>query len=132
MLCDPEANNVVAKEAVVPLMVPIPSVVDPSRKLTDPVAPFDTVAVNVTEAPKFAGFRDELREMVGVALFTTCDKAEDVAVLKFESPPYTAVMDRVPTIMADVAYVAVVPEIVAAEPRFTPLSLNWHCARRSG
>ena len=35
--------------AVVPLMVPVPSVVKPSLNVTVPVAPLVTVAVNVTE-----------------------------------------------------------------------------------
>jgi hypothetical protein len=47
---------------------------------------------------------------------TTCETAELVAEEKFESPPYTAVIEWVPDVRFDVAYVAV-PEASVPEPR---------------
>jgi hypothetical protein len=50
------------------LKVPVPRAVVPSLKVTVPVGAFApavvTVAVKVTEAPKFAGFRLDLRAVV--------------------------------------------------------------------
>ena len=51
MLCMPAESDEVLNVAVVPLIVPVPSVVEPSRNVTVPVAPLVTVAVNVTDAP---------------------------------------------------------------------------------
>ncbi len=52
------------------LIVPVPSVVAPSRNVTVPVAPDVTVAVKVTLAPKVEGFSEEARATVLVAMFT--------------------------------------------------------------
>src|SRR5438132_6220268 len=92
--------------------VPVPSVAAPSLKVTVPLgepapgAVTLTVAVNVTDWPNTDGFADELRLVDVLALLTTCDTAELVLVVKFVSPPYTAVMLCVPTLRADVAHVA--------------------------
>ena len=51
MLWLPPVRAAVLNVAVVPLMVPVPSVVVPSLKVTVPVAPVVTVAVKVTEPP---------------------------------------------------------------------------------
>ena len=51
MLCVPAVNVLVVYVAVVPLMVPVPSVVLPSWNVTVPVAPSVIVAVNVTLDP---------------------------------------------------------------------------------
>src|SRR5438094_7366202 len=75
-----------------------------------------TVAVNVTLWPNTDGLADELRLVDVLALFTTCDTAELVLVMKFVSPPYTAVMLCVPTLRADVAHVAT-PAASACAPQ---------------
>ena len=95
--CDPAARDdelyVAIPEA---LRVPLPRVVDPSRKLTEPVGMVElpegpvTVAVNVTDCPLEAGFTDEATPVVDATLatgLTTCVSIGDVAPLKFESPP---------------------------------------------
>ena len=51
MLWLPPVRAEVVYVAVVPLMVPVPSVVLPSWNVTVPVAPLGTVAVKVTLAP---------------------------------------------------------------------------------
>ena len=51
-----------------------------------------TVAVNVTDWPKTEGFCEEVSVVVVLAWFTACESAADVLVVKFPSPPYTAVM----------------------------------------
>lgn len=49
ILCDPAARVEIAKLAVVPDMTPVPIVLAPSRKVTEPVVPDGTVAVKVTD-----------------------------------------------------------------------------------
>ena len=51
-----------------------------------------TLAVKVTDCPKFDGFSDEVRAVVVVALLTTWLTAFDVLAAKFESPLYTALI----------------------------------------
>ena len=51
MIWLPAVSAIVLNVAVVPLIVPVPSVVVPSLNVTVPVAPAVTVAVNVTESP---------------------------------------------------------------------------------
>ena len=51
MLWLPPVRAAVLNVAVVPLIVPVPSVVVPSLKVTVPVAPLVTVTVKVTEPP---------------------------------------------------------------------------------
>ena len=51
MLCEPAVNALVENVAVESLIVPVPSVVVPSMKVTVPVAPLGTVAVKVTLVP---------------------------------------------------------------------------------
>lgn len=77
-----------AKVAFPALIVPVPSVVVPSLNVTVPVAVDGViVAVNVTDTPNPDGFNDEASMVVELALFTTCDSAEEVLGLKFASPP---------------------------------------------
>ena len=47
----PPVSVVVVNMAVLPLMVLVPSVVEPSLNVTVPLAPVVTVAVKVTEFP---------------------------------------------------------------------------------
>jgi hypothetical protein len=69
----------------------VPSVVDPSVKITLPVGvppPGDcalTVAVNVTLCPKVEGFGDAVRTVDVAARFTTWVIALEVLVLKLLS-----------------------------------------------
>jgi hypothetical protein len=79
--CVPTASELVVKEAMPLLMVPVPRVVVPSWKVTDPVAPDVIVAVKVTPAPKVDGFGKDARATAGVALFTTWDMAAEVAAV---------------------------------------------------
>jgi hypothetical protein len=68
-----------------------------------------TVAVNVTDCPTFDGFGDAPKDAVVTAFveaFTVCVSAADVLAVKFESPPYTAVIDCDPRVSEDVANVA--------------------------
>ena len=51
MLWLPAVSDETLNVAVVPLIVPVPSVLLPSMNVTVPVAPLVTVAVNVTEPP---------------------------------------------------------------------------------
>ena len=112
MLWLPPVSTVVVNVAEVPAMVPVPSVAAPSLNVTVPVAPAVTVAVKVTEFPKVEGSSELVRLVALAARFTVCVSAADVLLLKFESPPYTAVMLWLPPVRAAVENVAVVPEIV--------------------
>jgi hypothetical protein len=76
--CVPTVRVVVANVATPePFSRPLPIVVAPSRKFTEPVgvpAPGETaatVAVNVTDAPDVLGFRLEVSPVVVLAWFTT-------------------------------------------------------------
>jgi hypothetical protein len=67
---------------MLPLSEDVPSVCDPEKKVTEPVAapPYwlVTVAVKVTDWPVPAGFRDEVRLLEVVAALTTCMTGDDV------------------------------------------------------
>ena len=61
--------------------VPVPSVVVPSRNVTEPVAVLGvTVAVNVTLCPKIDGFRDDVKavEVAVPAEFTVCVRTAEM------------------------------------------------------
>ena len=77
----PTASELVVRVAIPPPMVPVPTVVAPSRNVTVPVAPDVTVAVRVTPAPKVDGFGKDARVTVGGALFTTWDTAGEEAAV---------------------------------------------------
>ncbi len=72
------------------LSVPVPRVVEPSTNVTVPVGvpPVAvTMAVKVTAFPYMDGLVDDDTTVVGVALFTVCERAEaEVDVAKFVSP----------------------------------------------
>jgi hypothetical protein len=62
----------------------------PFSKTTEPVGvPLNsaaTVAVKVTDCPKFEGFSDEVKTVVVAALLTVWNTAFDVLAEKFGSP----------------------------------------------
>jgi hypothetical protein len=97
------------------LSVPVPSVVEPSLKVTEPVstpAPGATtpiVAVKVTDWPKTDVLADELRLVVVLAMRTGTVAGEDVLELKLPSPRYWAVIECVPAVKAAVLTAAVLP-----------------------
>jgi hypothetical protein len=76
----------VVKVAVPLAIVPVPSVVEPSRKVTVPVTPEGTVAVKVTDWFTLDGFIEDISETVVFALPTVW-VVVPVAGLLFESPP---------------------------------------------
>jgi hypothetical protein len=56
--------------------------------VTVPVAPVPvTIAVKVTELPYVDGLADDDMTLVVVALFTVCERTDEVDVAKFASPP---------------------------------------------
>lgn len=92
----------------------------PSLKLTVPVGPLPvTVAVNVTLAPKTAGFTELVSAVLLAALLTVCVSAllDDAPLLA--SPLYAAVMLWLPAASVEIAQDAVrifpLPLSVAAE-----------------
>jgi hypothetical protein len=76
----------VVKTAVPPLIVPVPSVVEPSRKVTVPVAPAATEAVKVTAWLTVEGLSEDVNTTAGVSLLTVC-MVVPVAGPLFVSPP---------------------------------------------
>jgi hypothetical protein len=52
-----------------------------------PVADDVTVAVKVTDAPRFDALFDETTEVELAALFTVCVRTGEVLLAKFASPP---------------------------------------------
>jgi hypothetical protein len=112
--------------------VPVPRLVAPSRKVTVPVgvpAPGAftvTVAVSVTACPNTEGFAEEATVVAVDALFTVSLDAADVLVLKLLSPPYTAVIEWVPTASRAVvnvawraAFTVPVPRVVVPSKKVT-------------
>jgi hypothetical protein len=66
---------------------PVPRVVVPSMNVTVPVAPATvTVAVKVTELPYADGLKDDTTPVVVDAVFTVCERTDDVDPAKFTSP----------------------------------------------
>src|SRR6476619_3775250 len=108
MECPATDSADVEKVALPPLSVPVPSVVAPSLNVTVPVGVPEpgpvavTVAVNVTDPPKFDGFVPDTTAVVVADCCPTCDVVDDVLVTKFVSPPYTAVIECVATDRLDV------------------------------
>ena len=84
-----------------PLSEAVPSVCDPEKKTTEPVAApqnwLVTVAVKVTGWPVPAGLRDEARVVVVVARLTVCVSGLDVLGAKPAPPRYLAVIEFAPT-----------------------------------
>ena len=82
MECAPTVRALVMKLAMPPLRVPVPRIVVPFLKVTDPTgtAPVGvvTLALNVTLAPNFEGFSEDVTDVALVVLFTTCDTVPSV------------------------------------------------------
>jgi hypothetical protein len=122
-------SDEVLKLAVPPPSVPVPKVVVPSLNVTVPVgvpAPGDTgatVAVNVTDWPKTAGFAEEVTLVVVAVWLTVWATTADVLAVKLVSPLYTAVMLWEPAPSDEVLNVAVPPPIVPV-PKVVVPSLN--------
>ena len=95
----PATREDVASVALPPESVPVPSDVAPSKNSTVPVgvpapgADALTVAVKVTDSPKFDGLLFDATDVDVLALFTTCVSVEELLVLKFASALYTAVIE---------------------------------------
>jgi len=53
----------------------------------------ETEAVNVTGRPAFEGLESDVSVVVVLALFTTCERAEEVLPAWPASPPYCAVIE---------------------------------------
>ena len=119
-----------------PLSEAVPSVCDPERNVTEPVAapPYwlVTVAVKVTDWLVAAGFSDDAIEVVVVAVFTAWLTGADVLALKLAEPWYMAVIECVPAAsdetemnalpLANVALPSVV-EVEASEKITVPLGV---------
>ena len=75
-----------------PSKVPVPSVVEPSLKVTVPVgmpepgAVAATVAVNVIDCPNTAGLTEDETELLVADGLTVCVRAEEVLLVKLVSP----------------------------------------------
>jgi len=89
----------------------------------DPGALALTVAAKVTLWPNTEGLADEVTLVLVSALFTSCVIAPDVLVLKLPSPPYTAVIEWLPTASEEMFNVATPPLNVPVPIVVTP-SLN--------
>jgi hypothetical protein len=127
---DPTASVDVANVATPPDSVPVPRVVVPSRKVTVPVGvpvaggTGATVAVNVTDCPKTDGLAEDVTVVVvwpwagGVTVWV---RAALVLVLKFASPPYVAVIEKLPAWVNVAVNVAIPPESVPVPMLMVPL-----------
>jgi len=115
--CVPVASVEVVNVATPLTKVPEPSVVVPSMKVTEPVGvgpPVDggtgwMVAVKVTVCPRLAGFGDPVSVIVVLAWLTVCVTAFEVLPERFESPPYTAVTESLPTARVEIDKLAEPP-----------------------
>ena len=74
------------KVAIPLFIVPVPSIVGPSRKVTVPVAPVLTEAVKVTAWLTADGLSEDVSTTAGLALLTVC-VVVPVPGLLFVSPP---------------------------------------------
>jgi hypothetical protein len=99
----PAASEEVVNVAMPPARDPVPSVELPSLKVT--TSPSGgapelelTVAVKVTVCPTVVGFEEDVVAVLVAILFTTCFNTGEVLEVKCASPPYTAVMLKVPTL----------------------------------
>ena len=86
MLWLPPVKAAVVNEAVVPVMLLVPRMVEPSLNVIVPVAPLMTVAQNVTEVLKVEGLSelDTLVELL--AWLTVWVSVDEVLPKKLESP----------------------------------------------
>jgi len=83
-----------------------------------------TVAVNVTDWPTVEGLAEEATVVEVLAWFTTWVTVFEVLVPKFESPPYTALMECEATESAEVANVATPDPFSVPVPSVVTPSLN--------
>jgi hypothetical protein len=86
MVWTPAFRVEVVKVAVPLLIVPVPRLAEPSKKVTVPVTPVVIEAVKVTDWLTEDGFSDDVRRTVGVSLLTVC-VVVPVAEPLFVSPP---------------------------------------------
>src|SRR5580658_2184914 len=113
-----------------PFNVAVPRTVVPSSKVTVPVGVPDpgalavTVVVNVTDWPKSEGLADELTLVLVPSSPTVWLTADDVLPVKSLSPPYTTVIECVPTEREDVLKVATPEPFSVAVPRTVVPSSN--------
>jgi hypothetical protein len=127
MLCEPALNDDVVNAAVLfDSSDVLPNSVAPSKKLTLPAGTVDpvtaTVAVNVTDAPAAAGFRELVTVAVEAAATAVIvsDSAAEVEVANVVSPEYVAVMLCDPAASDDVEYVATNPFSVPLPSKIAP------------
>jgi hypothetical protein len=96
-----------SSKVTVPVGVPEPEEVTVAVGVPEPEEL--TVAVNVTVWPTFAGFGEpetEVDVVPPVLPLTVCESTAEVLPLKFESPPYTTVIECGPTDNDEVARLA--------------------------
>lgn len=100
MVCVPEARLLRLRVALPEVLsVCVPSEVEPSKKVTEPLgvpAPGAfavMVAVKVTLWPKADGFSEDVTADVVESLLTTCDSGADVLPVKLGSLVYVAVIE---------------------------------------
>jgi hypothetical protein len=88
----------VLTDAVPPLSAAVPITVAPSRNCTLPVAAAGvTVALKVTVCPATDGFKEEPSVVLAAAFDTDTVTGEEVLTSVPGSPPYTAVIECIPT-----------------------------------
>jgi hypothetical protein len=92
-------------------------------KVTVPVAPLVTVAVNVTDCPTTLGFAELASAVVLADLLTVTVFADDVLPEKLPSPAYTAVIVWLPAVRFDFESVAC-PDDTEPVPSVVEPSLN--------
>jgi hypothetical protein len=121
--CVPCVNAEVEKVAAPELIALVPITAPPSRNWTLPVAVDGvTATLRVTVCPTVDGFALDVSVSEDVALITSATAAEvDPTVV--ESPPYTAVIECVPCVNAEVEKVAA-PELIVPVPITTVPSRN--------
>ncbi len=95
------------KVATPPEIVPVPSVVVSSLKVTVPVggigpAVCDTAAVKVTDCPNVLGLAEDVRAVVVVACSTTCVNGAALEPAKLPLPSKTAVTACDPAVICSV------------------------------
>ena len=88
-MCDPVASEDTVSRAADPAMVPEPSEVEPSRKVTEPVGevPPLSEATRVTEEPELIDVEDALKVTVGASCVMVTVAELDVADALLASPP---------------------------------------------
>jgi hypothetical protein len=122
--CVPIVRVDVAKTAMpAVLIVPVPSMVVPSTKVIEPVAPAWTEAENVTDWLLADGFTEDDKVTTVTAFPTITTVGGEVAELLFASPDVVAVMELVPWGSDGIVIVAT-PPIIGAVPNGVEPSEN--------